>query len=406
MKADATTKSTLYILDAEDQLSTMKINNDEDPKTHLVELNAHFQLMIQCWDNLIQMGSTLSKTRFNTIIMLSLPESYRPSLQTITAAERVNKLTGGQSSGIKSDDLVAFLIEEAQHRVINKQCSKNAEIALTAYSKTKGKNKPPNKERSDEECRNCKWKGHGALDCYAKGGGKEGQAPWQNKGKQKEMATIAAAKEEDKEMFAFTCTSDYTDVAVATPIPKSSFGTCVNSGASNDYSPDWTKFSNYKEIDRDITTADSCIVKAIGLGDLHLELPNGSKTTKVIFKNAIHSPTMAFTLLSISKLDTLGNKVTFYKQMCTIQDSKGNTIARIPHSQGLYKVFTENKEKSSLHVNAAVGKMSISEAHRKLGHISSAVIKHAVSKGLITCICLDDNSKLDFCDACVKAKSA
>ena len=293
--------------------------------------------------------------------------------------------------------------EEAQHRVINKQRSKNAEIALAAYSKTKGKNKTPNKERSDEECG--KQKGHGAPDCYAKGGGKEGQAPWQNKGKQKETATIAAAKEEDEEMFVFTCTSDYTDVAVATLIPKSSFGTCVNSGASNNYSPDRTKFSNYKEIDRD-TTADSHIMKPIAMGDLHLELPNGSKTMKVILKNAIHSPTMAFTLLSISKLDTSGHKVTFYKQMCTIQDLKGNTIARIPHSQGLYKVFMENKEKSGLHANVVVGKMLISEAHRKLGHISSAAIKHAVSKGFITGICLDDNSKLGFCDTCVKVKVA
>ena len=39
------------------------------------------------------------------------------------------------------------------------------------------------------------------------------QAPWQNKGKQNETATVAAAGDEDDEMFAFTCTSDYTDVA-------------------------------------------------------------------------------------------------------------------------------------------------------------------------------------------------
>ena len=48
VKADATTKSTLYMLDAEDQLSTMKINDNEDAKTHLTELKAHFQLMVQC----------------------------------------------------------------------------------------------------------------------------------------------------------------------------------------------------------------------------------------------------------------------------------------------------------------------------------------------------------------------
>ena len=78
-------------------------------------------------------------------------------------------------------------------------------------------------------------------------------------------------------MFAFTCTSNYTDVAAAIPIPKSSFSTCIDSRASNSYLPDRTKFSNYQEIDRDISTADSHVVKAIGMGDLHLELTNGSK---------------------------------------------------------------------------------------------------------------------------------
>ena len=47
VKADATTKSTLYLLDAEDQLASMKLSDNDDPKTHLTELKEHFQLMIQ-----------------------------------------------------------------------------------------------------------------------------------------------------------------------------------------------------------------------------------------------------------------------------------------------------------------------------------------------------------------------
>ena len=136
------------------------------------------------------------------------------------AAERISKLSGGETAGLKPNDLIAFLIEEAQHQLINEQRRKITEIALAAYSKSKGKNKPTNKEKSDDECSNCHRKGHRAPDCYAKGGGKEGQAPWQNKGKQKEQATIAAAKDEDDEMFAFTCTSDYTDITAATPTAK------------------------------------------------------------------------------------------------------------------------------------------------------------------------------------------
>ena len=147
-------------------------------------------------------------------------------------------------------------------------------------------------------------------------------------------------------------------------------------------------------------------MKAVSMGDLHLDLPNGSKRTPVIFKNAVHAPKMAFTLLSISKLDKSDHRVVFHKQMCTISDSKGRTIAKIPHSEGLYCMQAPEQPKIDLIANAAVIKMSINEAHRCLGHISSAAIKHAIAKGFITGIDLDKSSKPDFCEACVKAKLA
>ena len=214
-------------------------------------------------------------------------------------------------------------------------------------------------------------------------------------------STVAVENDEENDLFAFTCSSDYADVADTSKLPKSKFGTCVDSGASTNYSPDCSKFSNYREIEKDITTADGRTLKAVRMGDLHLELPNGSKQTQVTFKNAIHAPDMAFTLLSISKLDKSNHKVIFHKQLCTIINLKGLTIAKIPHLQWLYWVLT-----SPLTANAAVEKLNINKAHCRLGHISSAAIRHAVMKGFITGIDLDKSSKPKFCEACVKAKLA
>ena len=87
VKEDATSKSTLYLPDAEDQLSNMKLIDNDDPRTHLTELKSHFQLMLQHCDNLIVIGSTMSNTRSNIIIMSSLPKSYWPTLQMLTARE-------------------------------------------------------------------------------------------------------------------------------------------------------------------------------------------------------------------------------------------------------------------------------------------------------------------------------
>ena len=106
VKADATTtKSTLYPLDAEDQLASMKLSENDDPKAHLNELWQHFQLMLQCCNNLTKMGSTLSDTKFNMIIMSSLLDSDQPTLQTIMAAKHakcflLEKDEGGQADHI------------------------------------------------------------------------------------------------------------------------------------------------------------------------------------------------------------------------------------------------------------------------------------------------------------------
>ena len=172
----------------------------------------------------------------------------------------------------------------------------------------------------------------------------------------------------------------------------SKLGSCIDSGASEVYCPDREKFANYKQIDWSITTANGRKLKAIGMGDLEIDLPNGSKVTKTMFKDAIHAPDMAFTLIAINKLNKARYKVVFHKSTCTIINPKGKTIAMIPHSEG--------------HAATASGKMSISEAHMKLGHISYGAITHTISKGFITGIELDKDSKPDFCEACVKAKSA
>jgi len=184
VKGNSTTKSTVHLIDTEDQLASMKLSDNDDPKTHLIELKSHFQLMLQCWDNLLSMGSTLSDSRFNTILMTSLPASYRPALQTITAAEQTNIALSSSSRQMKSDDLVTLFIEEAEHRVINNEQTKNAELALAAQAKRSGRShksqgKKTNSKDLEVSCNNCKKTGHVDADCYTEGGGNEGQAPWQ-----------------------------------------------------------------------------------------------------------------------------------------------------------------------------------------------------------------------------------
>ena len=90
---------------------------------------------------------------------------------------------------------------------------------------------------------------------------------------------------------------------------------------------------------------------------------------------------MAFTLISISGLDDAGSSITFSKGMCKIKNPNGWTMATIPQAAGLYRLVNLYKLNHSGHANIAAGKMSISEAHHKLGHISHTTIKHGITSG-------------------------
>ena len=137
--------------------------------------------MMHQYDNLLKMGSTLSNSHYNTIIMLSLPESYHPSLKTIMAAKCTSAVLGMSSSKqMKADDLIFFFIEEAQHQVINDEYTKNAESTLAAHGKNpkKGKfcqKKTSKKFRSSMTYENCNWEGHSKEDYWLKGGEKRGK---------------------------------------------------------------------------------------------------------------------------------------------------------------------------------------------------------------------------------------
>ena len=201
-----------------------------------------------------------------------------------------------------ANKLMMFITEEAQHRVINDERTKTGKSALSAQLKksNKGKGKRKEKSKSDETCENCNKTRHTKPDCYSKGGDKEGQGLHQ-KGKAKKAEPVVATVADDEgDLFAFTCSLDGVALAKLLDIPKSRMGTCIDSGASRYYCPDRSKSQNYKSVQHKITTADGRSLTATGMGDLHLELPNRSGKMKTVFKNAVHAPDMAFTLISVS----------------------------------------------------------------------------------------------------------
>ena len=202
-------------------------------------------------DNLVKMGSTISDTRFTTMIMSSLPPSYCSVIQTITAAERVGATQGTSTKQkIPPSELIAFFTEEVQHCVIDDECRKAAESALLAHRRKEKKCSKQlwSKTKSDKCCENCGKNGHSKVDCWLEGGGKEGQGPKAKANLKKspkigESAIVADAS--DNNSFAFICTTDHSMVSNLAYVLKETLGACIDSRASCHYFPDQSKFINY-----------------------------------------------------------------------------------------------------------------------------------------------------------------
>ena len=108
---------------------------------------------------------------FVMILITSLPESWDNYTTSYLGSS-------GNKPELKSHELIAILMEEDRRRK-----GRNGDSAGTSLQ-AKGNNNKFGKSSKDTnvECYNCHKKGHMSKDCWAKGGGKEGQGSKGRKG--------------------------------------------------------------------------------------------------------------------------------------------------------------------------------------------------------------------------------
>ena len=153
----------------------------EDMRTHLSILNT-------LCERLGEIGSPLSDVQFNAYIRtsLSLATCYQPLLTTLSTTTRQTK------TALSSNDLMWHLVEEANTVKLGVSINK-AHAKSNRGSSDKGKGRDRKKaKKSGLHCSNpnCKMKGHTTENCFAKGGGKEHQAPEWWKQKQEAKAKV------------------------------------------------------------------------------------------------------------------------------------------------------------------------------------------------------------------------
>jgi hypothetical protein len=220
------------------------------------------------------------------------------------------------------------------------------------------------------------------------------------------LATTSSTFPIDKN--ALTCTSDFRSEAHAT---SGQSGIIIDSGASRHFSPDRSKFLNYKEFNshEPIRAADGRTFHALGKGDIQIMLPNGNqKSTSITLKEVYYSPIMAFTLISVSCVDRAGFSLFIKGGICEIRTSASKVIGLIPQTRGLYRISDSRTRMSypPTHTASVADKqISINELHRRMGHVNHEDLHRMIEKGMVTGVNLDTSSKVEFCKSCIKAKA-
>ena len=346
-------KAQLIIVELHTQLQNEKCPDQGDICEHLAK-------RCQMREDLALMGKSVTDENFCTIILSSLPLSYNnyltsitnqlsPTSIMITIPERtVGTLvipafeTLITPPKIDPDRLIESLGQEADRRALREKGTKKEkeDVALTTSPDSAGTKK---KERPKVKCFNCKKQGHYQKDCWAKGGGKEGQGPKQKR----KGADKAAAVDDDDSATAWAAivrgdnqgkmagidhahlaeTDEHADIEL------------YDSSTSHHMSLYCAKFLNYTEIlTKNIYAADRRTFKALGKGDIQISVPNGSETTKVLLRDVLYAPAMSATLVSVAKITEAKHSVMFKGAECLIHGPNGKLVGQIPCKNGLYQV--------------------------------------------------------------------
>jgi hypothetical protein len=248
VKADATSKSKMHQIATKQKLTDSQCDEEADVKEHLTT-------MVRVRDELESMGAPVADEEFLSLIIGSIPKSYHTMISSIIHAATLVK------AAVDPNDLMRIILEEAERRSIANRATDQSGSALYANKRRSHKKKGGN-SHSDAKCDNCSKTGHTKPECYSKGGGKEGQAPWQKK-KSKEkgtanVATTTTEKPKDEEvLYAFSCTSDFIEMVKWEGGDASSIEGVMDSGADAHFCPERGRFDNFVETSPfPITAAD------------------------------------------------------------------------------------------------------------------------------------------------------
>jgi hypothetical protein len=298
-------KALTIQVDVRRRMYEMKCQDESNVRKHL-------EALAKMQEQLASMDAGLSKTEFVTVILGSLPKSYRPVINSMSMSASFAKVQ------LEPDTVISNLIDEFERLQVEERQLKAAESAL-AITKGRGKGNRKDGGKSKEnrrnanassssevECWKCGEKGHVKFGCRNKAKKNSEKEKSSEKSKSDDKGAKANTAVENDE-YAFTATFAGSVLSRSSNSLKGTEVDIYDSGASSHMSPDRHRFVTFKSIPpRPIKAADHALFNATGVGTMKITMPNGDATTSVTLQNVLYCQDLAFTLISLSCCDKAG----------------------------------------------------------------------------------------------------
>ena len=185
-------RTQLIVVDLRRQIQSLKCGEDDNVRTH-------FETLANLREQLAVMGTTIPDEEYLSILLSSIPECYDSNILSMATHAVLSR------TAISATDVVKLITDAYDRRTLQKGKKQAQEEALTANA---GKGK---KSKKDLECFNCKKRGHIKADCWAPGGGKEGQGPK----KKNQEGAASADQQEQHNIEAWAAIGDLPDAKAA-----------------------------------------------------------------------------------------------------------------------------------------------------------------------------------------------
>jgi hypothetical protein len=218
-------------------------------------------------------------------------------------------------------------------------------------------------------CWKCGKRGHYAKDC-----------------KEANKSAVVSETADSGEDLAFT-------VSVKEEFCLAAESCYIDSGASRHMTGNVNLLNNFVDFEEsiEITTADGRSIMGVGSGDMKV-----GDDRVITLKDVVYVPDLSMNLLSVSAATANGAKISFDREHCyAVLDGKE---FRLGSRQGKMFVLAIRQPASVQPVDRVL-------LHKRLGHLSYAVLESMVKGGAVRGVSLC-GFRPDVCPQCIEAKMA